>query len=104
MPLAASLFGLVRPLLVRAVLIWILVHGGTEVAGRMGEEFLKSPAEPHPFQIATLCLILGFVDVRMRRERALWGNLGFPAWLPAAIFGLTAAIGESLVLLIVSLL
>ena len=59
----------------RAIVIWLLVRlllGTIPLA--VGAPFASMP--PSPIGVVLLCGILGLVDVRVRGERILWGNLG----------------------------
>jgi hypothetical protein len=82
-----------RALLLRAFVLWILLRVLVGAAGVWVESLGGSPPDS-PIGIVLLTVATGLVDVRRRRERALWANLGISLPVLAGIFGTIAVTGE----------
>ena len=87
----------------RAVGLWLVVRlvVGVLVAAAAGQASaaIAPPPGVAPTTIPSvvvLCALLGALDVRVRRERALLGNLGIGDRAVIALFALAAVAGELL--------
>ena len=86
-------------LLPRAVAIWALIRLSVAmlplgIGGPIGS---LSPSAPI---VALVCGAVGLVDIRVRRERILWANLGVRAVLIFVVYGAAGAVMEALVALV----
>lgn len=80
-------------LALRALRFWALVRLFLAVLALI----FGGLAAANPFWIIVFCSSLGVAEVRMRREQALWGNLGLSTSQIALISALVALAGELLV-------
>lgn len=83
-----------RAYVVRGLWLWVGVRA---VAAAV---FATAELEPLPLsagaviQVILLCVIVGFVDIRRRHERALLGNLGLGNAAMTLLFVAPAIFGE----------
>lgn len=90
---------LVRVVFVRAILLWALVRLVFAVLPlAAGAAFGSMPVPP--VGVIILAGALGLLDVRVRRERVLWGNLGVMTGTLAAAYAGAAASGELLLAMV----
>ena len=85
-----------RQLLLRAAVLYGLLRALLQVSGVLSER-VGAPSADSPTGIVILTMILGYIDLRRRREVTLWSNLGFSPVTITGIFASVAAIGEVLV-------
>lgn len=98
MPFAASRLIPLRLLAVRALwtypalraLIAVVAAFTVTATGR------EEAAFESPVGVVIIAMLVGAIDVRRRGESLLWGNLGYSAFVPPAVFGLVAVLGELL--------
>ena len=104
---------IVRAYLARGAWLWVLARALLLAVLVFAPSFaprdptLPSPAEmlfrPSPVAMlwtVMLSVMLGWADVGRRRERALLGNLGVRPLHLTAFFAVTAAAGETVVVLV----
>jgi hypothetical protein len=94
----AQLF--LRRALVLAVLVRVLWFAVSLMAGAISGVSYQFTA--HPIGAALLVTALAYVDLRRRGEMMLWADLGLPLTVVLAPYALVSALGEVLLLAIVS--
>jgi len=48
-----------------------------------------------PVGVVLLVAVLGWIDLRRRREALFWANLGYSVWLTTGVFAAVAIAGET---------
>ncbi|MDB4883021.1 MAG: hypothetical protein JWL95_1787 [Gemmatimonadetes bacterium] len=89
---AAASWALLRTLITA---VFLLVPPTEATATRVAE-----PSSPNPIAVILLCVIVGIVDLRRRREIMLWGNLGVSLAQLTLFFAVIATIGELFIALV----
>jgi hypothetical protein len=98
---AAPVAGLfLRRALVLAVLVRVLWFALSLLAGAISGVPYRFTA--HPSGAALLLTALAYVDLRRRGEMMLWADLGLPLAVVLAPYALVSALGEMLLLALVS--
>jgi hypothetical protein len=97
-PPVARLF--LRRALMLAVLVRVLWFVGSFLAGAVSGVPYEFTA--HPVGAALLAVALAFVDLRRRGEMMLWADLGLPLAVVLAPYALVSALGEMLLLALMS--
>lgn len=91
---------ILTPLMWRAVRLWIVVRvmvvGLAAIAPGGDEVALLHWHVPGAVGSITVCALLGFIDTRRRKERALLANLGIADRELVLIFLVPAIVGELL--------
>jgi hypothetical protein len=77
----------------------MLLGGGPEAVVR---STLGAPGGTAPLTIV-IAMLLGVLDVRIKGERALFGNLGISSPVLAALFAVSAVAGELTLSLVLAL-
>lgn len=86
-------------LLPRAVAIWALTRLSVAmlplaIGGAIGS------LSPSAAGMVVVCGAVGLIDIRVRRERILWANLGVPTVFLFVVYAAAAAVSEALVTLV----
>jgi hypothetical protein len=82
-----------RALMLRAFVLWAVLRVIVEIASAFAAQAGETPPDS-PIGIVLLCVVVAYIDVRRRQERALWANLGISLPIVAGIFGAIAVTGE----------
>lgn len=82
-------------LLPRAVALWALTRLAVAILPLAIGDPIGSLSPSAPGMVL-LCGAVGLVDVRIRRERILWANLGVPAMILFGIYAAAAGMSETL--------
>jgi hypothetical protein len=78
-------------MLARLVVSFMIMLGGGPDA--VVDSTFTSPGFAAPSVIG-MSMLLGALDIRMKKERAFLGNLGVPETTLALLFAVSAAVGE----------
>ena len=91
-----------RALLLRAGVLWVLLRMLLVAASLLAALTRDDPVEVaksalgNPVQVVVLCTVVGLIDVRRRKEIALWNNLGLSSTQLTLLFALVATVAELL--------
>lgn len=83
-----------RAYVVRGLWLWVGVRALVAAVFAMAELGPLPLSFGSAIQVVLLCVIVGFVDIRRRHERALLGNLGLGNAVMALLFVVPAIFGE----------
>lgn len=108
MPRAASALRIAPPVawlfLRRAVVLALLVRALWFAVGLLAGAVTGVPYRftAHPLGAALLTAALAYVDLRRRGETMLWADLGLPLAILLAPYAVVAALGETVLLALLS--
>ena len=94
---------ILRRYFVRGFILWLLARLMMTAVALLGEIPIRELARwsfPGALGMLAVCALLGFIDVRIRGERAMLSNLGIDDRDTAAIFLAPAMVGEIILALV----
>jgi hypothetical protein len=83
----------IRAVLPRAFVLWALIRLVFAALG-LASGAIGASLSPPPMGVVLLCGLVGLIDVRVRRERVLWANLGVTPQVLFATYSAAAVPAE----------